>query len=156
MTDVYLNGGFGESGLAKASDALRTRSARDDATYAAAQLREQRERELLVEQRREAAIAASIREAEDRGEILTRAQRMHGYGRTHAESIAYYSALQDMEDARTQALQRKRLQEWADAPDSDEPAPDAKEAWEGQAAAQKRSVRRLQLREAVAAARARR
>jgi hypothetical protein len=66
---------------------------------------------MLLEQRQADDIALSVRMAEERGELVTMQQRMHGVGRTRQEAIEYFSALQDIEDAKAAARRAKKLRE---------------------------------------------
>lgn len=109
---VYAGGGFNGAGLENASPGLQARIAAADAMERQSAARTEREHERLVEMRREADIAESVRMAEERGEVVSAKQRMAGIGRTRAEAISYYSALQDIEDARQTAVARKEFDAW--------------------------------------------
>src|SRR5215213_1718972 len=111
---ITAGGGWGDDGLeaAGASDALRRRVAEADAQEARAAARADEERRLRTQQLQENAIAMSVRQAEERGEMITMHDRLHGRGRTKAEALRYYSALGDLEDARRQAKVQREFQRW--------------------------------------------
>src|SRR5215213_7683217 len=50
--------------------------------------------------------------AEERGEMITMQDRLHGVGRTRQESLEYFSAVQNLEDARQAAEAARRLRAW--------------------------------------------
>src|SRR5215211_3217739 len=111
---ITAGGGWGDDGLAAAgaSDALRRRVAEADAQEARQAARADQERRLRTQQLQENAIAMSVRQAEERGELLTMQDRLHGVGRTRQESLEYFSAVQDLEDARQAAEAARRFRAW--------------------------------------------
>jgi hypothetical protein len=90
---------------------LQHRYAAVDAQERQEAARAEREHQILLEQRQADDIALSIRMAEERGELVTMQQRLHGVGRTCQEAIEYFSALQDIEDAKAAARRAKKLRE---------------------------------------------
>jgi len=109
---VYVAGGFGSAGLADASDSLRARIAAADAEHERQAAREAAERRVRAERLAESNIAASVRMAEERGELLTMRERMEGVGRTPSEAIAFYSAVADVEDRKRAAKLERQFREW--------------------------------------------
>ena len=97
--------------MRNASPSLQHRYAAVDAQERQEAARVERERQMLLEQRQADDIALSVRMAEQRGELLTMRQRQEGVGRTIPEALEYYSALQDIEDARVAAQRAKKLRE---------------------------------------------
>src|SRR5829696_7997652 len=74
--------------------------------------REVAERRVRAERLAESNIAASVRMAEERGELLTMRERMEGVGRTPSEAIAFYSAVADVEDRKRAAKLERQFREW--------------------------------------------
>ena len=108
---VRVRAGWGSASLVDASPSLRARCAAADAEERREAARLERERSALRAQLEADSIAASCFLAEQRGELLTRQDRLNGVGRTKAEAIAFYSAQADLEDARIVAARAKRLRE---------------------------------------------
>src|SRR5215207_6160607 len=105
---VHVNGGWGDEGLAGASESLRARSALADAEYQREGARQAALRQLRAEEWHERAIAASVDLAEQRGELVSARDRVHGIGRTKQEAVSYHSAVADLEDFKRAADLRKR------------------------------------------------
>jgi hypothetical protein len=107
---LYGGGGFGDEGLANASDSLRRRAAEADAEYEREGIRQARQRELETERLREGAIGLSLRMAEERGEALNLRDRLQGVGRTKSEALSFYSAVADVEDRKREVATLRRFQ----------------------------------------------
>jgi hypothetical protein len=94
------------------SENLRARCDAADAEYERETARQERERQERLAMRRESDVIASIRMAEDRGELIDvrRAYADGGIGRTVSEVVDYASAMADIEDAREVHRQQKAFQ----------------------------------------------
>lgn len=108
MTDTKHRGGWGR--YDHLSPSLRARCIADDREFQQACAAAERARAERAEYDETQRIRAAIAQAEERGEYVSLAEvhRTGGanLGHTRAEFIAYISALQDVEDARTAAKQR--------------------------------------------------
>lgn len=108
---VYRGGGFNGVGLENASENLRARIAAADAVVDRETRRAEQERKVRAEQLEDSSVAASVWLAVSRGEAVTPYERTHGVGRTRAEAVSYFDAVQNMEDAREAAAQRRRMRD---------------------------------------------
>ena len=96
------------------SPALQQRCAMADAQYDREAAVQEREREVLRAQRREDDIVLSIRQAEERGELVNvrQAIRDGGVGHTRGEFVALASARMDLEDAQERGREQARIRKF--------------------------------------------
>jgi hypothetical protein len=103
MTDLQYGAGWGAS-VANMSPNLRARIEAHDREEQRQAAAEARERAELAEELQMRNIRSAVELAVQRGEVVNMGEvwRTNGacLGRTHGEAIAYFSAVQDMEDRR--------------------------------------------------------
>lgn len=155
---VYMGGGFGGATRATMSDSLAARCAVADAQYAAESAHEQRVKAELAAVDEQTRIAASILQAQDRGELVDMRQALRdgGVGRTRQEAIAWMSAQADLGDARMAGLARRVERRLNEQCYGDMTAPSPAEVAEEQARADRRArwgAKRQARNEAFAVAR---
>jgi hypothetical protein len=108
-----IHGGFGGSLRSQMSPQLQRRIAEQEAAEAREAAQEERARAQRREDFEARNVQAAISQALETGEEFSpRMLRGQGYGRTRSEAIAYYSELQDMEDARAQVRERREFEQW--------------------------------------------
>jgi hypothetical protein len=119
-----VNGGWADTRHERVSAPTLQRLADAEAQQARADAVAARERELAAEAWRSSQEAASIVLAAERGEPLDLRQALAqgGVGRTRAEALAYYSAVQDAEDAQVAARQAAEFRRWQQAQQADNSA----------------------------------
>jgi hypothetical protein len=121
---IRMGGGFGDVGLSDMSPRLRARVQAADAEEVRKVAKEERERAFLRDEAREAAIAASVIQAADRGEVFDLQEGLRkGIGRTPNEAISYMSAMADIQDMRANAERRKLFNEFEAGFSADMSAP---------------------------------
>jgi hypothetical protein len=131
---IRMGGGFGDAALSEMSPRLRARVQAADAEYAREVAKEERERAFLRDEEREAAIAASVIQAADRGEVFDLQEALQrGIGRTPNEVIEYASAMADIQDMRVAAEKRKLFNEFEAGFSADMSAPTPAEVAEKEA-----------------------
>lgn len=130
---VSMSGGFNR-GVDHLSPSLAARVLAADAQHDRAAARVEREREVLLERRREVDIAESVRLAEESGEIVDRRARRDGIGHTRQEFVALCSARSDLEDAQERGREAARIRRFLAGEDDygDASAPLPSEVAEGE------------------------
>ena len=108
-----IHGGFGGSLRSQMSPALQRRIAEEEAAEAREQAQLERERAQRAEDFQARNIQAGIVQALEAGqEYSPRMLRGETLGRTRQEAIQHYSSLQDVEDRRAEAAQRRAFNRW--------------------------------------------
>jgi hypothetical protein len=111
--DRPVIGGFGGSIRSMMSPGLQRRLAEQEAAEAREAKEQERFRAQRAEAHHEASIQAAIAQALEQGqEFNPRMLRGEGLGRTRAEAIQYYSAMQDREDVLAAAREQLAFRRW--------------------------------------------
>ena len=110
MTDFVYGGGWGVA-AERMSPRLRAEVDRADAAYERESAQQEVIRAARAEVFHERSVAASIGAALEAGEVFSvpEAIRAGGRGRTRGEALAFFSAVQDHEDARAAAVARREM-----------------------------------------------
>lgn len=111
MSDVIRMGGGWGTAIDRMSPTTRARVEAADREYERQSREEDRERAARAAIAEEDRIRASIEMALNRGEVvdIRQAWANGGVGRTRAEALAFYSAQQDIEDARMRRQAQREI-----------------------------------------------
>lgn len=112
MSDVIQMGGGWGTAVDRMSPQMQARCAAADVEYERQRQEERRERAARAAYHEEQRIRASIELAIDRGEVVNMREAFQngGVGRTKAEALAHYSAVQDIEDAKLRRRAQREIE----------------------------------------------
>lgn len=144
MTDTIRMGGGWGTAINRMSPVTRARVEAADREYERQALEERRQRAARAAVAEEDRVRASIEMALDRGEAvdIRQAWADGGVGRTKGEALAFYSAQQDVEDARLRRRAAREVEQrglsYYDDMSADTSAPSESDKAEHQALVQAR------------------